>query len=74
MANLLSELERFEQEMKDLGSEPSSSLLPPSHLVARVPLPPPPPPPPIRISPTLSSVRFCLLSSRVFPRISRRSA
>ncbi|KAL3678332.1 hypothetical protein R1sor_021288 [Riccia sorocarpa] len=45
MANLLSELERFEQEMKDLGSEPSSSLVPPPHLVARVPLPPPPPPP-----------------------------
>ncbi|CAM6123127.1 unnamed protein product [Calypogeia fissa] len=60
MANLLSELERFEQEMKDLGSEPSSSssLLPPPHLVARVPLPPQPPPPPppsqTRISPTLS--------------------
>ncbi|KAL2610182.1 hypothetical protein R1flu_028755 [Riccia fluitans] len=48
MTNLLSELERFEQEMKDLGSEPSSSLLPPPHLVARVPLPPPPPPPAAR--------------------------
>ncbi|BFI43432.1 RNA-binding protein 42 [Marchantia polymorpha subsp. ruderalis] len=52
MANLLSELERFEQEMKDLGSEPSSSLLPPAHLVARVPLPPPPPPPPARGTPS----------------------
>lgn len=58
MASLLSELERFEQEMKDLGSEPSSSLPPPPHLVGRVPLPPPPPPPPPRISATLSSVRF----------------
>ncbi|KAJ7533223.1 hypothetical protein O6H91_13G038400 [Diphasiastrum complanatum] len=47
MADLLSELERFEQEMKELGSEPSSSLVPPPHLVAQVPLPvlPPPPPP-----------------------------
>ncbi len=44
MANLMSELERFEQEMKELGSEPSSStLLPSAHLVAPVQLPPPPP-------------------------------
>lgn len=38
MANLLSELERFEQEMKDLGSE----ALPHQQVL----LPPPPPPPP----------------------------
>lgn len=49
MANLLSELERFEQEMKDLGSEPTQVLPPPPplpplpHLIQRGPLPPPPP-------------------------------
>ncbi|CAK9205524.1 unnamed protein product [Sphagnum troendelagicum] len=59
MANLMSELERFEQEMKELGSEPSSSmLLPSAHLVAPVqlPLPPPPPPPPYGIATASNSV------------------
>ncbi|KAG0582463.1 hypothetical protein M758_3G061300 [Ceratodon purpureus] len=49
MANLMSELERFEQEMKELGSEPT--LLPPPPPppplgIVRGHLPPPPPPPP----------------------------
>jgi hypothetical protein len=57
MANLMSELERFEQEMKELGSEPSSSmLLPSAHLVAPVQLPPPPPPPPYGIATASNSV------------------
>ena len=56
MANLLSELERFEQEMKDLGSEPAQVLPPPPplpplpHLIQRGPFPPPPPPGGNRVS------------------------
>lgn len=54
MANLMSELERFEQEMKDLGSETSQLLPPPPPPPPRVGirghLPPLPPPPPVSIS------------------------
>lgn len=72
MANLMSELERFEQEMKELGSEPSSSmLLPSAHLVAPVqlPLPPPPPPPPYGIATASNSVSTPVLFHLLPPEV-----
>jgi hypothetical protein len=54
MANLMNELEKFEQEMKDLRSETTQSVLPPppppppplvfGMMKSQLPLPPPPPP------------------------------
>ncbi|CAI5946908.1 unnamed protein product [Closterium sp. NIES-64] len=45
MAHLLSELDRFEEEMRALGAESASAKAapPPAHLIAQVPLPPAPP-------------------------------
>ena len=46
MANLLSELERFEEEMRALGAESTEAVPPPARLVAQLPIPPQPPLPP----------------------------
>lgn len=64
MANLMSELERFEQEMKELGSE--TTMLPPPPPppplgVVRSHLPPPPPPPPVSVAlPVVLQLHFQL--------------
>lgn len=60
MTNLMNELKRFEQEMKELASETSQLFTPPlpSHVKTQGHLPTPPPPPQYHVSLDFSSTIF----------------